>query len=73
MRSKGGLQYLFLWVVMVAMFAGINLMLPSVATAQVGISSGTIQGTILDPKGATVPSAKVTITVRPRVQRFARM
>jgi len=62
MRSKGGLQYLFLWVVMVAMFAGINLMLPSVATAQVGISSGTIQGTILDPKGATVPSAKVTIT-----------
>ena len=62
MRSKSGLQHLFLWLVIVAVFAGTNVALAPVATAQIGISSGTIQGTILDPKGATVPSAKITIT-----------
>jgi len=62
MRSKSGLQHLFLWLVIVAVFAGANLALAPFATAQIGISSGTIQGTILDPKGATVPSAKITIT-----------
>ncbi|HTB93198.1 MAG TPA: carboxypeptidase regulatory-like domain-containing protein [Candidatus Sulfotelmatobacter sp.] len=61
MRPKSGLNHLFLWVALVALFAGTSLVLAPVATAQIGISSGTIQGTILDPKGATVPSAKVTI------------
>jgi hypothetical protein len=32
------------------------------ASAQAGTSTGTIQGTILDPKGAAVPGAKVSIT-----------
>ena len=32
------------------------------AEAQAGLSTGTIQGTILDPHGASVPGAKVTIT-----------
>jgi hypothetical protein len=32
------------------------------ANAQAGLSTGTIQGTILDPHGASVPAAKVTIT-----------
>src|SRR5215470_17996213 len=30
--------------------------------AQAGLSTGSIQGTILDPHGASVPGAKVTIT-----------
>src|SRR5246127_1578981 len=32
------------------------------AHAQAGISTGTIQGTVLDPHGASIPGAKVTIT-----------
>jgi carboxypeptidase family protein len=32
------------------------------ALAQAGLSTGIIQGTILDPHGASVPNAKVTIT-----------
>jgi len=62
MRSKSGLYRFFLLVALVAVLAGTNLVLAPVVTAQIGISSGTIQGTILDPKGASVPSAKVTIT-----------
>lgn len=34
----------------------------TVADAQAGLSTGTIQGTILDAKGASVASAKVTVT-----------
>src|SRR2546423_410569 len=36
--------------------------LPLRANAQAGLSTGSIQGTILDPNGATVSTAKVTIT-----------
>ena len=41
---------------------GLNAVLAPIANAQAGISTGTIQGTILDPNGASVPGAKVTIT-----------
>jgi Carboxypeptidase regulatory-like domain len=44
-----------------AAIASICFTIPSVAHAQATISTGGIQGTILDPKGATVPAAKVTI------------
>src|SRR5260370_42610511 len=41
---------------------GLNLTLAPVAQAQAGLSTGSIQGAILDPKGSTVPAAKVSIT-----------
>jgi hypothetical protein len=41
---------------------GANLAILPAAHAQAGLSTGTIQGTILDAKGASVGSAKVTIT-----------
>src|SRR5467141_5317362 len=41
---------------------GLNLTLAPVAQAQAGLSTGSIQGTILDPKGSSVPAAKVSIT-----------
>src|SRR6266436_3016997 len=39
-----------------------NVALSPAAHAQAGLSTGTIQGTILDAKGGSVASAKVTIT-----------
>ena len=41
---------------------GMNLMVVPSAHAQATISSGSIQGTILDPNGASVSTAKVSIT-----------
>src|SRR6266852_544807 len=41
---------------------GLNLTLAPVAQAQAGLSTGSIQGAILDPNGSTVPAAKVSIT-----------
>ena len=41
---------------------GLSFTLAPVAQAQAGLSTGIIQGTILDPKGASVAEAKVTIT-----------
>src|SRR5258706_105146 len=41
---------------------GLSLTLAPVAEAQAGLSTGSIQGTILDPKGSSVPAAKVSIT-----------
>jgi len=46
----------------VSIGVGLNLTLAPVAQAQAGLSTGSIQGTILDPKGSTVPVARVTIT-----------
>jgi len=42
-----------------------------VAQAQAGLSTGTIQGTILDARGASVGSAKVTITSKDTGAKFA--
>src|SRR6266436_1556791 len=41
---------------------GLSLTLAPVAQAQAGLSTGSIQGTILDPNGASVAAAKVSIT-----------
>ena len=60
MHLKSGLFNLFLWLAIVSLCTSTSFVLVPSATAQ-GISSGTIQGTILDPKGASVPSAKITI------------
>jgi hypothetical protein len=52
------------WLTLVAgllIVTSFNLVAPQRAHAQAGLSTGTIQGTILDPNGAVVPSAKVTI------------
>src|SRR5713226_2868008 len=46
----------------VALFVGVILVVPPEAGAQATISTGSVQGAILDPKGAVVVSAKVTIT-----------
>src|SRR5258705_2805897 len=52
----------FCALVVVALLLGGNAVLVPTAHAQAGISTGTIQGTILDAHGASVPGAKVTIT-----------
>jgi hypothetical protein len=38
------------------------MLAPPVATAQADYSTGSIRGTVVDPQGALVPNAKVTIT-----------
>jgi hypothetical protein len=48
--------------IIAALFVGVKLMAPPEASAQATISTGSVQGAILDPKGAVVVSAKVTIT-----------
>jgi len=49
---------------------GLSLTLAPVAEAQAGLSTGSIQGTILDPKGSSVPAAKVSITSKATVRAF---
>jgi hypothetical protein len=49
---------------------GLSLVAPPSAHAQATISTGSIQGTILDPKGATVASAKVTVTSKDTGQKI---
>src|ERR1700746_2977687 len=60
LRSSLSSCFALILCLMAALFA-IGGLAPSVH-AQVGISTGTIQGTILDPNGASVPGAKVIIT-----------
>lgn len=40
----------------------VMLAMPTHVAAQATVSTGSIQGTILDPNGASVPAAKITIT-----------
>jgi len=61
MYFKSGLSHVFLSFAFVAALGGAGPMMSPAALAQVGISTGSIQGTILDPTGATVPGAKVSI------------
>lgn len=49
-------------VLILGLIVGFNVVIAPTAKAQAGISTGSIQGTILDPHGASVPGAKVTIT-----------
>ena len=50
------------FVVILCLIIGMNAVITPVAKAQAGISTGSIQGTILDPNGASVAGAKVLIT-----------
>jgi hypothetical protein len=60
LRSSQSSCFVLILCLLAALFATGGLA-PSVH-AQAGISTGTIQGTILDPHGASVPGAKVIIT-----------
>ncbi len=58
-------------VVILCLVIGMNAVITPVAKAQAGISTGSIQGTILDPNGASVPGAKVTITSKCTAAKIA--
>ena len=47
-----------------------SLAMPSGARAQATISTGSIQGVVLDPKGAVIPGAKVSVTSKATGQRL---
>jgi hypothetical protein len=52
------------WLTLLLMLvaaAGVSLSVPQATRGQAGLSTGTIQGTVLDPNGAAVSAAKVTI------------
>ena len=62
MRDTRNVTRVFWFAVVLALTVGINLAFVPAAHAQAGLSTGSIQGLILDPNGATVATAKVTIT-----------
>jgi len=70
MRRMRKLTSLFALVAALAIVTGLTLVGPPSAHAQATISTGSIQGAILDPKGAAVPGAKVTITAKDTGQKF---
>jgi len=55
-------KIIFCALVALALVVGGNVALLPAAHAQAGLSTGTIQGTILDAKGGSVAGAKLTIT-----------
>src|SRR5260370_36971976 len=61
-RVSRPLIFVMAIIAAVSIGIGLNLTLAPVAHAQAGLSTGSIQGTILDPNGSTVPMAKVSIT-----------
>jgi hypothetical protein len=61
MRRLREMMSLFVLVVGIVNLTGISLMTGPSAKAQATTGTGSIKGTILDPRGAVVPSAKVTI------------
>src|SRR5437870_13307634 len=62
MRRIREVSFVLALVASLGIALGLNAALAPIANGQAGISTGTIQGTILDPNGASVPGAKVTIT-----------
>src|SRR6266513_2845919 len=60
-HSRSSISFVAMSVV-AALFLGVMLVAPPKASTQATISTGSVQGAILDPKGAVVVSAKVTIT-----------
>jgi len=69
MRDMRTLIWLFSLVAVLGFVVSVDLAVPPVAHAQATISSGGIQGTILDPNGAVVSSAKVTVTSKATGQK----
>jgi hypothetical protein len=61
-NRKTGMTLFMSFFLLLAVGACMSLALAPAAHAQAGQSTGSISGTILDPNGASVPNAKVTIT-----------
>jgi Carboxypeptidase regulatory-like domain len=70
MRDMRKMTWLFSLVAVLGFIVSVDLTLPSATHAQATISSGSIQGEILDPKGATVSAAKVTVTSKDTGQKI---
>ena len=56
--------------IVAALFVGAMLVAQPEAFGQATVSTGSVQGAILDPKGAVVVSAKVTITKKDTAQKL---
>jgi carboxypeptidase family protein len=62
MRQMRKMTWSFLFGITLGIAAGMSLLAPPPAHAQVSVSTGSISGTIMDPQGAAVTNARVTIT-----------
>jgi hypothetical protein len=62
MRAAGVNPFFCKVFLSICLILGLSGIVASSAHAQAGISTGTIQGTVLDPHGASVADAKVVIT-----------
>src|SRR6202049_8256 len=69
MRDMRRLTWLFSLVAVLGFVLSLDLAVPFAAHAQATISSGSVQGEILDPNGASVATAKVTVTSKATGQK----
>src|ERR1700686_3240131 len=63
MYRVGNIARLFILGAVFGICMGLSIGTPS-AMAQVSVSTGSVSGTVLDPQGGTVPSARVTISTK---------
>jgi Carboxypeptidase regulatory-like domain/TonB dependent receptor len=70
MNSLRAARGLLAGIAFAAAIASICFTIPSAAHAQATVSTGSIQGAVLDPKGATIPGAKVTVTSKATGQKL---
>src|SRR5437867_11667696 len=68
-HSRSSISF-FVLATVAALFVAVMLAAAPSASAQATISTGSVQGAIVDPKGAAVVSAKVTITNRDTGQKL---
>jgi len=61
-HRKIGMTFFVSFLSMLVVGVCLGLVVTPTAFAQATVGSGSIQGTILDPRGGAVPSAKITIT-----------
>jgi len=69
MRSMRNMTWLFALVAVLGIITWLSLVVVPAAHAQATISTGSIQGTILDPNGASVSGAKVSISSKATGQK----
>lgn len=62
MRLMRRFSWLFVLPIVAALSFGVMLFAPSAANAQATISSGSIQGTVVDQQGAVVVGARIMVT-----------
>ena len=70
MRSMRKMTWLFALVAALGIMTGLSLVVVPTAHAQATISTGGIEGTIVDPKGGTVSGAKITVTSKETGQKY---